>query len=117
MFTDVVMEVSVVTEEGEGCLATGHVTAPSAAAPPVVSMRNCTVWGKNRTNNKPPKNPTKQNPTDVWKVSSSWFCPSLGAEAWEDNPPHQTATSLHVSSLHKRRLPKTHKLKEERTVH
>ena len=46
MFTDVVVKVSVVMEEGEGSMATGHVIAPSASAPPVVSMKNYTVLGK-----------------------------------------------------------------------
>jgi len=46
VFTDVVVKVSVVMEEGEGSMATGHVIAPSASAPPVVSMKNYTVLGK-----------------------------------------------------------------------
>lgn len=49
-----VVEVSVVMEEGEGSLTIGHVIAPSASACPVVSRRNCTVW-ENKTDKTPKK--------------------------------------------------------------
>lgn len=86
VFTDVVVKVWVAMEEGEGSLATGCQGTLCFSFSSFINEELSCVGKK--TNLKPSKNPTKQNPTDVWKVSSAQFCSSLEAEAWEDNSLH-----------------------------